>query len=246
MRAKTKKKAAKRAPRRTRKDPLGEATRAALIEKAEAMFAEKGIDGVSIRQIGIAIGSANSNVVGYHFGTKEALVRAILLKNLPHMATRRAELLDQAKRDGREQDLPALLEALCRPVFELQRADGQHTYGMFLWRLSGSPWWGRVGQIVSVPVTQEILKRMAAALPKLPEKFFMERIYAVADIFTGTLRRLDAAKADERTQEHMFGHAMRMATAVLNMPIGKNDQAGPRRSSGRESISAIKDPVVGA
>jgi AcrR family transcriptional regulator len=126
MPAKTKKKAIKPVPRRTRKDPLGEATRAALIEKAEAMFAEKGIDGVSIRQIGIAIGSANSNVVGYHFGTKEALVKAILQQSMPYVAKRRAELLDCAKRDKREHDLLVLLDALCRPIFELRRADGLH------------------------------------------------------------------------------------------------------------------------
>lgn len=246
MPAKTKKKAVKPASRRTRKDPLGEATRAALIEKAEAMFAEKGIDGVSIRQIGIAIGSANSNVVGYHFGTKEALVKAILQKSMPYIAKRRAELLDAAKRSKREYDLLTLLDALCRPIFELRRADGLHAYGMFLWRLSGSHWWDRVADVAVVPATREIVKRMAAALPKVPEKLLMERIHTVGDIFTGALRRLDDQRADAHTQEHMLGHALRMANAVLTMPVEKTDRPGQRRVNGRDAVKVIKNPVVGA
>ena len=37
---------------RTRKDPRKAATRAAIIEAAEPLFAESGIDAVSLRQIG--------------------------------------------------------------------------------------------------------------------------------------------------------------------------------------------------
>src|SRR5262245_52289342 len=60
--------------KRNRNDPRHDATRNALLDTAEAMFAESGISAVSLRQIGIAIGSANANVVGYYFGDKEALI----------------------------------------------------------------------------------------------------------------------------------------------------------------------------
>ncbi len=51
------------ATRRTRNDPRRAATRAAITETAETLFAEHGIDGVSLRQIGTAVGSANTSGV---------------------------------------------------------------------------------------------------------------------------------------------------------------------------------------
>ena len=63
---------------RRRIDPRREATRVALIEAAESLIAEAGVEGTSTRQIGAAIGSHNTNVVAYHFGSKEALLAELL------------------------------------------------------------------------------------------------------------------------------------------------------------------------
>jgi AcrR family transcriptional regulator len=234
-----------RVPRRAQKDPPGEATRAALIEKAEAMFAEKGIDAVSLRQIGIAAGSANANVVGYHFGSKDALVKATLLRNRPQIEARRVELLDQAKREGREHDLSALMEALCRPIFELRNADGRHTYAIFLWHISRSHWWERLSYVASFPATQEIMKRVATVLSGLPDTLFMERIRVVGDVVTGVLQRLDSHHKAERIEELLFVHALQMAKAVLNAPIGKEDPKALRRCNTRASGMTKGDPVFG-
>ena len=43
------------------------------------LFAEKGIDGVTVRQIAEAAGQKNHAVVGYYFGSKEALVRELIV-----------------------------------------------------------------------------------------------------------------------------------------------------------------------
>lgn len=244
MPSKVKQRGATKVRRRTRKYPLGEETRAALIEKAEAMFADKGIAGVSIRQIGVAIGSSNSNVIGYHFGTKDALVQAILLRNRPQIEARRAELLDQAKRAGSEYDILTLLEALCRPIFERKNADGLHTYARFLWHISRCNGWVRPTYVAAFPTTEEILRRLAVALPKLSNQYFMERMRAVADIVTGVLQRLDSNQADNRTGELMFAHALEMANAVLTVPIGKQSNNGQRK--GDVSITTIRDSVFGA
>lgn len=212
--------------RRARTDPPGEATRAALIEKAEAMFAEKGVEGVSIRQIGIAVGSSNSNVVGYHFGAKEALVEAILLRNRPQIEARRAELLGQAKRDGRDGDLPALLDALCRPIFERTNADGRHTYALFLWQISRSKWWTRSTYESAITATREILKHIEKATPHISKRYLAERMHAVADLISGALHRLDESHGDEQTQKLMFAHALQMANAIVTMPVPGGHHAG--------------------
>jgi AcrR family transcriptional regulator len=221
--------------RRTRTDPLGEATRSALIEKAEAMFAEKGVEGVSIRQIGVAIGSSNSNVVGYHFGTKEALVEAILLRNRPQIEARRAELLDQAKRDGRGAELFTLLDALCRPIFERTNADGRHTYALFLWHISRSNWWAGS---TTYEQSRDILKHIAKTLPQIPKRCLLERMQAVGDLVSGVLRRLDDSREDEQTNELMFAHALQMANAIVTMPVpdGFQDDGWKRPAKSARTI----------
>ena len=48
-----------------------------LIETAERLFAERGVNAVSLREIGAEAGQRNTGAVRYHFGTKEALVNAV-------------------------------------------------------------------------------------------------------------------------------------------------------------------------
>ena len=114
---------------RKRHDPRRDATRIALIEAAESLFAESGVEGVSTRQIGAAIGSSNTNVVAYHFGSKEALMEAVCRHRLPDIDRRRGELLDAA-------DLSANLFDLVRifalPLYEQVDASGRHSFARFL------------------------------------------------------------------------------------------------------------------
>ncbi len=63
---------------------------------AERLFAQHGIDGVSIRQILQAAGVANNSAVQYHFESKAGLVRAIFDHRAPYLAERRRLLWAQA------------------------------------------------------------------------------------------------------------------------------------------------------
>lgn len=97
---------------------------------AERLFALHGIDGVSLRQIGAAAGIGNNSAVQYHFGSKEGLVKAILLHRLPGLIQRRKVLgLRLAPRD-----LRAVVEAHLLPVIE-QAEDEDSYYTMFLEQL---------------------------------------------------------------------------------------------------------------
>src|SRR6201991_3119585 len=56
-------------------------TREAILAAAERLFAEHGVYAVSNRQVSEAAGQGNNAAVGYHFGTKTDLVRAIEQKH---------------------------------------------------------------------------------------------------------------------------------------------------------------------
>jgi AcrR family transcriptional regulator len=65
------------APGRDRTNVRGEATRELIILTAERLFAERGIESVPLRDIGIAADQKNNFAVQYHFGDREKLVQAI-------------------------------------------------------------------------------------------------------------------------------------------------------------------------
>jgi AcrR family transcriptional regulator len=58
-----------------------QATRALILATAERLYAEHGVLAVSNRRISEAAGQGNNTAVGYHFGTRIELVRAIVRKH---------------------------------------------------------------------------------------------------------------------------------------------------------------------
>lgn len=88
-----------------------------LVAAAERLFAERGIDAVSLRAVMAAAG-ANVASVHYHFGSKDALVQAVIRARGGEISVRRAELLDALARSG-EPTPRALAEAFVRPVADV-------------------------------------------------------------------------------------------------------------------------------
>src|SRR6266542_4011523 len=103
-----------------------------ILDVAERLFALKGIEGVSLRQIGAAAGSSNHFAVQYHFGSKAELVRAIFERRLPDLERRRARLLMDVKRAGLLEDPRALMGVLLRPLIDQTDAEGHYSYASFL------------------------------------------------------------------------------------------------------------------
>lgn len=89
-------------------------TRDRIVQAAERLFAQRGIDGVSLREIARESGAKNNVAAQYHFGDRVGVVRAILDKHRPEIEARRHALLDAY--GGRDPDVRYLAEALVRPL----------------------------------------------------------------------------------------------------------------------------------
>lgn len=209
--------------RRTRNDPRREQTRIAIIEKAEELFALHGIEGVSLRQIGTAIGSGNTSVVAYHFGSKEALLEAIFHHRLVSIEERRKQLLLELDENGGRDDLYNLVVALWLPLFEQLSADGRHSYANFVGALMRSEWAEyRVAVNPDYPVTNQLIQDIGACLPESIHSLFEQRINISAVIITGALALIDrVCESGELTGERaqsMFDDALQMTFSALLAP----------------------------
>jgi AcrR family transcriptional regulator len=104
------------------------ATRARLIKTAERLFAEHGIEGVSLSDINRVAGQKNKNATHYHFGDKRGLLRAILDKHQPPLVLKRDSMLE-ALETGDGYTISGVVRALLYPLTEkLFDSDGGRQY----------------------------------------------------------------------------------------------------------------------
>jgi AcrR family transcriptional regulator len=115
-------------------------TREQLILAGERLFAVHGIDTVSLRQINTEAGQRNSSAAHYHFGSKEALIRAIYDYRLGRIDGRRSELLEALADRGVEGEPRALIECLVQPIVEeIDGTPGGANYIRFLAQVFAHP-----------------------------------------------------------------------------------------------------------
>jgi AcrR family transcriptional regulator len=103
----------------------GAVTRRRIIDVAERLFADRGIDGVPLKQIATAAGQANVNAIQDHFGSKSGLV-------FDELNRRRLEGYRKLADAGRLDDVRALLSAMYRPRAEMTDEAGNCTYSKFI------------------------------------------------------------------------------------------------------------------
>jgi AcrR family transcriptional regulator len=93
------------------------ATRAALLDAAARLFAERGPESVSLAEINSAARQKNTAAVHYHFRNRDGLLAALLEPHQAAIDARRQELLDALAPD-RAGDLRALTRVLVLPLAE--------------------------------------------------------------------------------------------------------------------------------
>jgi len=143
------------------------------VRAAERLFAARGYDGVSLRQIGAAAGNANHSAVQYHFGSKEQLVEAIFQYRLPHLDARRRALVAQHLPD----DLRSWVACYVLPILEQGEQEGSN-YLSFVAMLQQS---AEAHLFERIPVeyrdaTERFRARMTELLAAIPDPLRAHRL----------------------------------------------------------------------
>ncbi|WNG39035.1 TetR/AcrR family transcriptional regulator [Archangium violaceum] len=157
------------------KSDRGSETRELILVTAERLFAEHGVEAVSNRQVSEAAGQSNNFAVGYHFGSKEELVVAIVRRHSESVERRRTEMLAEI---AGSPDLRDWMSCLVRPATE------------HLASLGIPSWYARfIAQVTTHPALRERVRKesftsrsmqqahegMFRLIPRLPEDVRQER-----------------------------------------------------------------------
>lgn len=98
------------------------ATREEIVRAATRLFARRGIDAVTVRELHEAAGQRNSSALQYHFGSREGLLREIVERHQAPIDEERGEWLDRAT------DLRGYVEALVEPLAAALRTRAGREY----------------------------------------------------------------------------------------------------------------------
>jgi AcrR family transcriptional regulator len=151
-------------------EPSSAETRKRVIEAAEKLFAMRGIEGVSVRDITQAA-EVNLAAINYHFGTKYGLAAEVLKQCIDPINASRLDLLDQVEKEAGKKPpkLEAVLEAMIRPAVErgFDHQQDSETYLKLTGRCLSEPN-TEIEQIVRAHFEKLIRRFDAAYLRALP------------------------------------------------------------------------------
>ncbi|MGO1055484.1 TetR/AcrR family transcriptional regulator [Crossiella sp. CA198] len=180
----------------TSKAARTQATRDLILAAAERLFAEHGVSAVSNRQVGEAAGQGNNTVVGYHFGTKADLVRAIIQRHADPVEEHRGRLVAEA---GDSREIRDWMHCLVRPIVDHLAALGSPTwYARFGAQVMTDPSLRpiMIEEALTSPSLNRIVDGLHRSLPDLPAEVRAERTDMLRQLMVHMIAERERALAE--------------------------------------------------
>ena len=223
-------------------------TKERILNAAERLFSERGIDGVSMRQIASAA-AVQLALISYYFRSKEGLYRAVFHRRIdPISRERTSKLRDLMARKSPPPTIEEVLDALARPWVELREKRGGMLYTRLVAREVGDPREGSRGIVKDMldPIALEFIGAMKQVLPNHPRSeihwayhFFIGGLLLIL-LKQERIHRLSGRLCDMTHGEHVIEEIVGLfARALRNSHKGKQAAAGAnRKRRGRKSNEA--------
>ncbi|MBX3446001.1 MAG: TetR/AcrR family transcriptional regulator [Parvibaculaceae bacterium] len=196
---------------------------------ARRLFAERGMDGVTVREIVEASGQKNHGSLSYYFGTKEALVRELVTDGAKLIDIRRNAYLDRLEAEGGPKSIREVVEALVYPSVNLaeETDTAEDSYIRFIALL------GMSHRDLFMEALENrwnsgylrCLDHLRKLMPEMPEAAKNQRFVFLGAYLTGVIAAREAALADRSRPHPMWSaeatlrHFIDTITAMLAAPL---------------------------
>ncbi|MFM1726729.1 TetR/AcrR family transcriptional regulator [Prescottella soli] len=203
--------------------------KSAMIEVAERMFAERGIDGVSMRDVAAAAGQKNNSAVQYHFGGRDGLVLEVFRRRMQEINRNRAAFLAALDEEGRGGDVRALVEAVVVPLADYLRTSGTGSYyAQFIARVSPSVDILNPDLSEVTEASREVSGRLMRALDHLPRRVAVIRVDLMLNMAVSALavfeqRRNSGNPVVDADFDETVRHLVDMSVGALEAPDSSSD-----------------------
>lgn len=233
----------------------GDETRERIKLAARRLFAERGVDGVSIREIVAAAGQRNVGSLHYYFRTKEALVRELVGDGARVINDRRTLMLEALRREGGPRTVRELIEVLVWPSVGLGDAQGEEdTYmrfivsltmnhrSLFLSALEGK--WN-AGYL-------QCVEHIRTLLQNLPEPIVNQRIVLMGIYLGAVLTTREAAYDRDGTGRDFWSAPSTMSNfidtvqAMLEAPVSEHTRMKNAAPCSTNLFDLLAPPSEGA
>lgn len=198
-------------------------TKERILTAAEALFAQRGFDGASLRQLTAAAG-VNLAAVNYHFGSKDKLVEEVFRRRLDSLNAHRLAAL-AAVAGKPETTLEDVLAAFIRPALALSD-DGSGSLFMRVLARAFAEHDDSLRQFLSENYGH-VMRQFTAEFARLLPHLSKPELYWRIDLVTGALthamsgfgmiqRKSDVSESTHR--EQTAAHLIRFSAAGLSHP----------------------------
>lgn len=142
------------------------ATSLSILDAAERLFAERGYDGASVRDIAAAAGAQIASI-SFHHGSKEALFERVVERRASELSRMRLDALAARKAIGEVLTLEAVLSAFLRPYIEKAGAgDAQWlAYARLVAMVSADARWHKISERCFDPTAGEFIAEIEQLFP---------------------------------------------------------------------------------
>lgn len=197
-------------------------TRTALLDAAERLMAEHGINGVSLRTI-LAEAKANAAALHYHFGSREDLIAAILGRHGRRNNLRRREMLDALEARKQSPDIYDVVDAVVDPLLEMLREEQEagRRFVRFLARLHSD----RTDIHLEAEkkyfpdIRERIARMLAKSCPHVPKAELRRRVTMMLDVMLQSLANADVMAEAWDSNKH-FNALNRYAETLKLFLVG--------------------------